>query len=601
MKWIANRSTAAKLLLAFVLVLVLTTIIGGVGLYQASQIRDDGETIGHTWMAGTEKAGMLHAMLWEHRTLDFRRIDGNLGGETAQRLSASADSIESLFEVTRKDYEQGLATEEQRRAYNEMAQAWKAYVEQDQRVADLLKGGRFEDARTATLGPAEQAATATGDALDRLLQVTSAGAKSSLTHADGEYATARGWIIAVLLAALVLGLLLAALIARAISRPLGLAVVALDRVASGDLTARIEVNTTDEVGQMARALNGALDSIAAALRDVRDSADATSSSAQQLQAASEEISAGAQEQATSLEETAASLEEMTASVRQNSDHAQQADQLATNARDVAERGGKVVLEAVEAMAQISDASGQIAEISSTIDEIAFQTNILALNAAVEAARAGQQGRGFAVVAGEVRTLAQRSAAAAKEIKALIQGSGRKVEVGRDLVHRSGESLQEIVHAVKRVSDIVGDMAAASREQASGIDQVNRAIAQMDSVTQSNASQTEELASTAEALAAQAEQLQALVGRFTVDTNVHASPRPRSPRAGAAPRSSLPHAGGVHVRSIRPVHPGHLGLHAPGNGKTPARREVAAAMASQDMPASGHPEEALPDLDGFQEY
>jgi methyl-accepting chemotaxis protein len=228
------------------------------------------------------------------------------------------------------------------------------------------------------------------------------------------------------------------------------------------------------------------------------------------------MSSGAQQQASSLEETAASLEEITGTVKQNADNARQANQLAVGSRDTAEKGGEVVTQAVSAMGEINQSSKKIADIITTIDEIAFQTNLLALNAAVEAARAGEQGRGFAVVAAEVRSLAQRSATAAKEIKALIQDSVQKVQDGSQLVNKSGHTLQEIVSSVKKVTDIIGEIAAASQEQSGGIDQVNKAVSQMDQVVQSNAAQTEEVSSTAQALSLQANQLQQLVGKFKLE-------------------------------------------------------------------------------------
>lgn len=254
---------------------------------------------------------------------------------------------------------------------------------------------------------------------------------------------------------------------------------------------------------------------ARAVMEVDDIANSVAAASQELAAASEQLSSGAQQSASSLEETASSLEEITATVRQNADNADQANQLASNSRETAEKGGAVVAQAVTAMGEINQASRKIADIITTIDEIAFQTNLLALNAAVEAARAGEQGRGFAVVAGEVRNLAQRSATAAREIKGLIEDSVQKVETGSDLVNKSGETLEAIVTSVKRVTDIVGEIAAASREQTVGIEQINKAVAQMDQVTQSNASQTEEMSGTAVALSGQAEQLQAVVAQFNL--------------------------------------------------------------------------------------
>ncbi len=281
-----------------------------------------------------------------------------------------------------------------------------------------------------------------------------------------------------------------------------------------------------------------------AVLEVASIADDVASASQQLAGAAAELSSGAQEQASSLEETASSLEEITSTIQQNADNAQQANQLAGSSRRVAENGGEVVSKAVKGMGEINTASKRIADIITAIDEIAFQTNLLALNAAVEAARAGEQGRGFAVVAGEVRNLAQRSAGAAKEIKSLIQDSVGKVSTGSELVNESGRTLGEIVTSVKRVTDIVSEIAAASREQASGIEQVNRAVTQMDQVVQTNAAQTEELSATAEQLSDKAIQLQAVVSQFNltreplVATSIsHRKPRPRTqPMMVSKPRA-----------------------------------------------------------------
>ncbi len=290
------------------------------------------------------------------------------------------------------------------------------------------------------------------------------------------------------------------------------------QLAEGDFSVEFPDFGDDAVGRVSAAIAESVSKIREALIEVREVSNTVASAAAQMSSASTEISKGAQHQASSLEETASSLEEITSTAKQNTDNAQQARQLANGSRDIADKGGTVVGEAVKAMSEINRASTRIADIITTIDEIAFQTNLLALNAAVEAARAGEQGRGFAVVAAEVRNLAQRSAASAKEIKSLIQDSVRKVENGTELVNQSGKTLDEIVGSVKRVTDIVSEIAAASKEQLSGIEQVNKAVSQMDRVTQSNASQTEEMSGTATALLDHAQQLREAVSRFRLDAD-----------------------------------------------------------------------------------
>ncbi|MDY3553794.1 methyl-accepting chemotaxis protein [Gemmata sp. JC717] len=330
--------------------------------------------------------------------------------------------------------------------------------------------------------------------------------------------------------------------------------ISVSAIAAGDFTVSIPDLGTDNMGQMARALNQAVVNMRGALEGVQEVSEQLASASAQLSGATNEISSGAQEQASSLEETASSLQEITATVKQSADNAQQARQLASGSKEVAERGGQVVSGAVEAMSEINASSKKIADIITTIDEIAFQTNLLALNAAVEAARAGEQGRGFAVVATEVRNLAQRSATAAKEIKSLIQDSVKKVETGAELVNRSGGTLAEIVSSVNRVTDIVTEIAAASKEQFVGIEQVNKAVSQMDTVTQKNASQTEELSATAQALTDQASQLSGLISRFKLGTGGRPASRPAKPAPRPRPavakaldqrRNGNGHASGHH--------------------------------------------------------
>ena len=288
------------------------------------------------------------------------------------------------------------------------------------------------------------------------------------------------------------------------------------RIAKGDLAVRIDLKRGDQASLL-HAVQAMRDSLAKVVGEVRHGTDAIATASGQIAAGNQDLSSRTEEQASSLEQTAASMEELTSTVKQNADNARQANQLAASASEVAVRGGGVVSQVVETMGSINSSSRKIVDIIAVIDGIAFQTNILALNAAVEAARAGEQGRGFAVVAAEVRNLAQRSAAAAKEVKGLIDDSVGKVEAGSQKVAEAGQTMDEIVASVRRVTDIMGEITAASQEQTTGIEQINQAITQMDQVTQQNAALVEEAAAAAAALQDQAGSLSQLVGVFRLDT------------------------------------------------------------------------------------
>ncbi|HJV76250.1 MAG TPA: methyl-accepting chemotaxis protein, partial [Noviherbaspirillum sp.] len=306
-------------------------------------------------------------------------------------------------------------------------------------------------------------------------------------------------------------------IVRAITKPLDAAVKIADGIAGGNLTQQIDVRSTDETGRLMQALKHMNESLVNIVSQVRTSTDSIATASGQIASGNLDLSSRTEEQASSLEETASSMEELTSTVKQNADNARQANQLAASASEVAGKGGAVVAQVVDTMGAINDSSKKIVDIIAVIDGIAFQTNILALNAAVEAARAGEQGRGFAVVASEVRSLAQRSAGAAKEIKALIDDSVEKVNTGAQLVNVAGTTMEEIVESVKRVTDIMGEITAASQEQTAGIEQINQAITQMDQVTQQNAALVEEAAAASEAMQDQAGQLSQAVSVFKLNS------------------------------------------------------------------------------------
>jgi methyl-accepting chemotaxis protein len=525
MNWFKNLNATPRLMISFGVLLVLTLGISCLATYNLSQANERISWLYKYDMVGTTLADNITINVTSirgddlnaiYRANDAAAVAASEKDELAMatELQANLDGASKLF-VTKKGIEQ----------LDIIRKALPDYLRAQSELFRCIKAKDVAGAEAA-LATAVQYRTAILAASNAARTIKADHAETQLQENEQAYHTSRMLMISAAAISLVLGLLLSIFIARGFSLPLGLAVEALERVAGGDLTASLDVQTKDEVGRMAVALNTAVERLNSTMQEVADSAANASSSSQQLAAASEAIASGAQEQAASLEETSASLEEITATVRQSADNANQASQLAAGSKDSALQGQDVVSNAVNAMAEISAASAKISDIISTIDEIAFQTNLLAVNAAVEAARAGDEGRGFAVVASEVRSLAQRTAVAAKEIKVLIQDSLRKVEAGSGLVNRSGETLQGIVGSVKRVTDIVSEIAAASGEQSLGIEQVNTAMTQMDQVTQANSAQTEELSATAQALSEQASQLLELVGTFTLSSHSDRNPRER---------------------------------------------------------------------------
>jgi len=321
------------------------------------------------------------------------------------------------------------------------------------------------------------------------------------------------WLVAIAVTAVGISILLGWIIIRSIAGPLREATDLAQRVANGDLTGSVQVRANDEIGRLMQSLARMNESLAGLVSQVRMGAESVTTASTQIASGNADLSARTEEQASSIEETAASIEELTSTVNQNAQNARQADELAVSASKIANRGGEVVNQVVKTMDEIQGSSKKISEIIGVIDGIAFQTNILALNAAVEAARAGDQGRGFAVVASEVRSLAQRSASAAKEIKSLITDSVSTVDSGSRLVDEAGKTMTEVVHSVKRVSEIIGEIAAATNEQSSGISQVNTAVTELDRVTQQNAALVEESAAASESLKQQALRLAQAVAVF----------------------------------------------------------------------------------------
>ena len=376
-----------------------------------------------------------------------------------------------------------------------------------------LRSGDADGAKRVLMGEMQGKQQAYRAVLDEMVALGDKLMAASNKQAGEAADAARLQMLLLVLVAIGVAVAASAWLIRSITQPLNAAVSMARQVADGDLTANLSVQADNETGRLLMALGEMQSRLAGIVREVRDGAQSVATAASQIATGNNDLSARTETQASALQQTAASMEELGSTVRGNADNAQQANQLAMAASQVAGEGGDAVGQVVATMREISDSSRRISDIIGVIDGIAFQTNILALNAAVEAARAGEQGRGFAVVAGEVRTLAQRSAEAAREIKALIGASVERVELGSSQVDRAGATIQDVVSSIRRVTDIVGEISSASVEQSSGVAQVGEAITQMDRATQENAALVEESAAAAESLKLQAEHLVAAVAVF----------------------------------------------------------------------------------------
>ncbi len=426
-----------------------------------------------------------------------------------------------------------------------------AYLAARQEVLDQTKAANADAAKKALdekMVPASQSYVAAIDALAKHEQQLASEGSQEIEH---ELSTAQ----AVALGLLALGAGVAAwlgwLITRSITAPLRRTVEATEAMAAGDLTRAVPTGGRDEMGQMLASLTRMQQALRKLIGEVRSGSDSVVTASQQIATGNQDLSQRTEEAASNLQQAASSLEQLSGTVRQTADAARTANQLASSASNVAQRGGTVVAQVVSTMDEINTSSKKIADIIGTIDGIAFQTNILALNAAVEAARAGEQGRGFAVVAGEVRSLAQRSAEAAKEIKSLINASVEKVDTGSHLVKDAGSTMGEIVASVQRVSDIIAEISAATGEQSSGIAQVGSAVGQLDQATQQNAALVEQSAAAAESLKEQAARLAGVVAAFHLEVGLSSAPamRTASPKATTPPHAPLATPPKVAARQV----------------------------------------------------
>nr|WP_198983636.1 methyl-accepting chemotaxis protein [Herbaspirillum sp. ASV7] len=513
MNWFYNRRIATKLLLAFACVLLLTGVLGIFSLVQLHKVNQAATELATNWLPSIRSLNDMKVALSRVRAnqaqLALYEGDEKRSGAVIGLMNKN---LEALAEA-RKQYVGQISEPGEKALFPSVNERIDKFIALHGDTLAAIRAGKLDEAKRLLLGPAFENYLSLLNDLDKLAQVNLDGSVQSTRSAETTYDQAQVWVVAILIGALLAGLALALFIARVIATPLRSAGAFAHLIAAGDLTADITARSADETGQLTAALAAMNASLRRIVSQVRSGTDTIATASGQISSGNLDLSSRTEEQASSLEETASAMEELTSTVRQNAENARQANQLALSASTIAEEGGKVVSQVIETMGSIDASSKKIVDIISVIDSIAFQTNILALNAAVEAARAGEQGRGFAVVATEVRSLAQRSATAAKEIKTLIDNSVQQVGLGSGLVQKAGVTISEVVSSVQRVTDVMSEISAASGEQTQGIEQVNQAITQMDEVTQQNAALVEEAASASQSLSHQAQRLSELVGVF----------------------------------------------------------------------------------------
>jgi methyl-accepting chemotaxis protein len=543
-----NRMTVgARLLAGFLTITFLGAVVAAIGINSMSRMNADAERL-YT----RELLGIAHTKEANIQLIDIgRSLRDLMLASDAQQQKAAMERIESLSRALYASLDKARPlyfSEHGKRSFAAVDQGVREYETAARQAIKMLLEGDATD-RQAVLEYLRDTVTPRSNEADKrlsaLIEIKENNARLVAAEATATYTASRSKMLVLVLVSAIAGIGIGVLITRSLTRQLGgepaYASEIAGRIAAGELDVDVALRQGDRASLLF-AMKSMRDSLAHIVGDVRKGTDAIASASSQIASGNLDLSSRTEEQASSLEETASSMEELTSTVKQNADNAQQANALALKASDVAARGGMVVSQVVDTMASINASSQKIVDIIGVIDGIAFQTNILALNAAVEAARAGEQGRGFAVVAAEVRTLAQRSAAAAKEIKHLIDDSVAKVDAGARLVDDAGSTMDDIVQSVRSVTDIMGEISAASQEQTAGIEQINMAISQMDEVTQQNASLVEEAAAAAESLQEQAGKLAQLVSVFKLDAREQAASAPAAaPRSTPATRLAVPMA------------------------------------------------------------
>ncbi len=513
-----NLTIKSRLIFIIALPAVLLIAGAGLGLYGLSKASDSLYGVYNDRAKPLDMLGQVDRLILRNRLLIAMSIVTPAPEEIRRNMSEVEANIEQIGKIW-ESYTSNTLIPEEKVLAEKFAENRARFVKEGLRAAvATLRANDMKGTQRVITEKVRVLYEPVHEGINALIKLQIDEAGKEYKASQSRYEVIR--LLAITGMALGMGVIafIGIVLMRAIISQLHAAVAVTERIANGNLDNRIEVSSNDEAGKLMHGLKNMNGQLASLVSEVRNGTQSINTAAVEITTGNSDLSQRTQEQASALEETASSMEEMTSTVKHNADNARQANQLASNARKLAEDGTEVVTNTIGAMDAISESSKKIADIIGVINEIAFQTNLLALNAAVEAARAGEQGRGFAVVATEVRNLAQRSAQAAKEIKDLIVDSVDKVKTGSELVDKSGQTLSEIVSAVKKVSDIIAEIAAASQEQSAGIDQVNKAVMQMDEVTQQNAALVEETAAASKSMEEQARALLELVSRFRVDSS-----------------------------------------------------------------------------------
>jgi methyl-accepting chemotaxis protein len=518
MNFFSRLRLATKLGAAFAVVIALAAIVGAVAIWQLAQVNDTSMKLSSHWMPSIRVIEDIKSQIARIRTRELQYIISNDAAEMEKYDKVIAKDLDDLHKME-DEYVKLQVTPQEKQMYAQLLEMWDRYMAED---AKIRAAGRANDdalAKSLIRGESNKLVVAIRAHVDKIVDMYSAGGQAAAVEGNQRYTSSRTWIFSLVLGSIALGAAGAFLLTRWLTRSLGgepdYATGIVSRIAAGDLSVQVETHVGDR-SSLLFAMKSMRDNLATIVSDVRGATGTISQASSEIAGGNLDLSSRTEQQASSLEETAASMEQLTATVRQNAEHASQANALADSAAGIAQKGSSVVAQVVDTMGVIHASSRKVVDIIGVIDGIAFQTNILALNAAVEAARAGEQGRGFAVVATEVRNLAQRSAAAAKEIKELIGNSVQQVEAGNQLVSQAGQTMDEVLQSVQRMHAIMAEISSASREQSAGIEQVNGAISQMDQVTQQNAALVQQAAGTAQSLQEQAGALEQLVSVFQLE-------------------------------------------------------------------------------------